>query len=296
MASDYKYLGIGLAAGIGAAAIFISSIMILRAGDSPIFTTPTHTALASSPPLPDPSSKPTATTPTTWSTITPHPTLILSPTSTLTHIEYMQTTGLLNFPGSLSDDTQIRLYESSVKYIALTPDESLEMAIQINGVEYGNPANTCGPLAMAILRDAGLVSQDIIPHDFWLLNPWVVDDRNFLNATLTPEKYTYYVFHVWLKSFDWHSFPLQPGDFLYIKAGGGGNFDHMLVVNRVDSQLRAYAVTNYQRPDGFVIDEVLLYDPGDPAVGIFAAWGERQNARLGSTGFGGFELWRPKAQ
>ena len=137
-----------------------------------------------------------------------------------------------------------------MRYIALTPLDSLEMAKRINGVEYGNPANTCGPLAMAIMRDAGLVSQDTIPHDYWLLNPWLEDDRRFLSATLTPQNFSNYMFHIWLNKFDWGEFPLQPGDFLYIKAGGGGNFDHMLVVNRVDrkaARLRSHELSEAGR-------------------------------------------------
>jgi hypothetical protein len=42
----------------------------------------------------------------------------------------------------------------------------------------------------------------------------------------------------------------------------------MLVVNRVDSQKRAYAVTNYSTLKGFVITEILLYDPNDKSTGM----------------------------
>ena len=66
----------------------------------------------------------------------------------------------------------------------------------------------------------------------------------------------------------------------------------MLVVNRVDSHMRAYAVTNINTSDGFIMNEVMLYDPADPAAGIFHTWTETQLAILGSTGFGGFEVWR----
>jgi hypothetical protein len=297
VSSDYKYLGIGLVGGIGAAGLLITGMFFLARGTTTNFsdsiptTTLSHPIFSATQTIP--SASPTATD---LPTITPYPTIVLTPTATLTKIESMRASGDLIFPGSLSSEQQILLYESSLKYRATTPLDSLEMAKRINGVEYGNPANTCGPLALAIMRDAGLVSPDTIPHDFWLLNPWVEGDRNFLNSTLLPEKYSHFVFHVWLRDFDWRAFPLQPGDFLYIKAGGGGNFDHMLVVTRMDSHLRAYAVTNFQTLEGFVIDEVLLYDPAEPTAGIFASWSERQNASLGSTGYGGFELWRPSAQ
>jgi hypothetical protein len=66
----------------------------------------------------------------------------------------------------------------------------------------------------------------------------------------------------------------------------------MLVVTRVDKFGRAYSVTNHATPEGFVIDEVMLYDPGNPGFGKFSEWTNRQNNKLGTTGFGGFELWR----
>lgn len=293
MASEYKYLGLGLAGGMGLAALLISGMVVLETGFSTNPPSPTKTQIGITPaPSRSPLSTPTFT-PTSLATITPQPTLFLSPTPTLTGIELMLAEGELFLTGGLPQEQQIRLYESSLKYLARSPQESLLMARSINGVEYGDAGSICGPLAIAMMRDAAMVDPQVIPHDFWLLNPWVKEDRQFLNETLSPDKYDYFVFYDWLIDFDWNAFPLKPGDFLYIHAGGGGNFDHMLVVNRVDSQLRAYSVTNYQRPDGFVIDEVLLYDPADPDAGILHAWAARALAPSGSTGFGGFELWRP---
>ena len=68
----------------------------------------------------------------------------------------------------------------------------------------------------------------------------------------------------------------------------------MLVVNRVDSQGRAYSVTNYNTEQGFIIDEALLYDPADSNAGLFSQWTEKQFQKLGSTGYAGFEVWRLK--
>ena len=95
-----------------------------------------------------------------------------------------------------------------------------------------------------------------------------------------------------LNKVDWKATPLQPGDFVFIWHGSGGNFDHMLVVNRVDSLGRAYAVTNFGTTEGYIIAETMLYDPQDPAPGIFHTWTQERDAILGSTGFGGYELWR----
>lgn len=159
---------------------------------------------------------------------------------------------------------------------------------------YGDPTNICGPLAIAILRDAGLMNPDIVPHDFWLLNPLATTDHILLTRAFPTDRYEYSRTLVPLNKINWHEAPLLPGDFLFIWHGSGGNFDHMLVVNRIDANLRAYAVTNYGTPDGYIIGEALLYDPSDPAMGLFRQWTKERDAILGSTGFGGFELWRPR--
>jgi hypothetical protein len=95
-----------------------------------------------------------------------------------------------------------------------------------------------------------------------------------------------------INTVDWDAAPLEPGDFVFIWHGTGGNFDHMLVVNRVDRQGRAYSVTNFGTSDGYIIAETMLYDPADPSAGIFHEWTKEKDAILGSTGFGGYEIWR----
>ena len=70
----------------------------------------------------------------------------------------------------------------------------------------------------------------------------------------------------------------------------------MLVVSRVDSEGRTYAVTNYNTEDGFIITEILLYHPDIPTVGMFPVWTERPNRQMGATGFGGFEVWRMRTR
>ena len=160
---------------------------------------------------------------------------------------------------------------------------------------YGDPSNICGPLAIAILRDAGIISSDIAPHAFWLLNPLAATDAQLLERTFPREKYAHAIIPTALNKIDWRATPLLPGDFLFIWHGSWGNFDHMLVVNRVDSNQRAYAVTNYGAADGYLISEALLYDPADPTLGLFHQWTRQRDQILGSTGFGGYELWRRRS-
>jgi hypothetical protein len=198
--------------------------------------------------------------------------------------------------GPLTQETQIvRLYEAATRYIAPSSTESRALGEMINGSGYGSPSLICGPLSIAILRDAGLIAGDVLPHDFWLLNPKIAADRAILDDAFPVERFEHLVNKNPLSKIDWLSTPLLPGDFVYLEEGTGGNFDHMLVVSRVDADQRVYAVTNYQTPDGFVVNEALLYDPVDSGAGLFGRWTEQPNAVLGSTGFGGFELWRIRA-
>jgi hypothetical protein len=200
--------------------------------------------------------------------------------------------GYLSQVGPLSLTDQLKVYESSLKYIGISPDEIQLIGEQINGPGYGSPDNICGPLSLAILQEAGIVRSDINPHAFWLLNPDVKEKRKLLAQVFPPDRFENIRFRIPLKKMDWLTNPLYPGDFIYIYAGTGGTFEHMLVVDRVDSDGRAYSINNYMTPNGFIISEVLLYDPADPNAGMFPSWTARPNAKSGSTGFAGFEVWR----
>lgn len=200
--------------------------------------------------------------------------------------------GGLAFTGNLSQAEQIGLYRASLQYVRSTVAGSKTEAKAINGVGYGDPTNICGPLAIAILRDAGVIASDVVPHDFWLLDPRTVADRRKLAQAFPSSRFAHTQIITPLNKVDWSISPLRTGDFIFIWHGSGGNFDHMLVVNRVDASGRAYAVTNFGTPAGFIISETLLYDPADPTAGIFHTWTRERDAILGSTGFGGYELWR----
>lgn len=156
-----------------------------------------------------------------------------------------------------------------------------------------DPSNMCGPLALFILREAGIVSPNVNLHWFWLLNPRL--DRAAINKVFPPDEFSDRRFTQPINQFDFTKFPLQAGDFLYLYAGRNGTFEHMLTVTRVDDQGRAYSITNYDiAPKSFVIQEVMLYDPTQPGTGKFYDWTNHKNEKLGLTGFGGFELWRRK--
>jgi hypothetical protein len=159
----------------------------------------------------------------------------------------------------------------------------------------GHPANFCGPLSIAILRDAGLVDRYTDLHNFWLLNPrddYTVD--YILEKSFPQEDYLWYRTTTPINEFDYSEFPLYSGDFLYLYAGGRGNFEHMITVSRVDEQGRAYAISAETNNGSYLVSEVLLYDPDEPGVGYFYDITNPDYSKtLGTTGFGGFQLWRP---
>jgi len=307
MHADIKYLSIGLFIGISTTGLLLTGMLLPPTVAANL---PTGTA-TSSPTTQAPLPPSTATVPLPTSTYTPTPTFI-GPTLTPTLTETPTVTptvpsptptfsdtlmgllqdGYLSQVGPLELRDQIRLYETSLKYVRTNTEESRLIGEQINGQGYGAPSDICGPLSIAILQEAGIINPDLDSHDFWLLNPDIWDDRHLLSKAFTSDRFENTHFQVKLNKVDWSETPLYPGDFIYIYAGTGGNFEHMLVVNRVDAEGRAYAVTNHKTPNGFIISEVLLYHPGNPDVGIFQVWTARPNAELGSTGFAGFEVWR----
>ncbi len=290
---DIKYLAFGLVLGIliaalGAVAVFVALPAARAYSSAPSATAPaptaSFTATATAPPTETPA-PPSAT-----------PTPVPSPTATLEPVQALIQSGGLTFTGPLTNAQQVDLYKASLNYARSNSQDSQRVAEQINGVGYGDASNICGPLAIAILRDAGLLPATIVPHDFWLLDPYAATDARRLNDTFPFEWYAYFKTLTPINKMDWRTSPLLPGDFLFIWHGSGGNFDHMLVVNRVDKDLRAYAVTNFGTPEGFLIDEAMLYDPSDPNAGLFHTWTREQDAILGSTGFGGFETWRRRGE
>ncbi|MBM3152850.1 MAG: hypothetical protein FJZ96_11745 [Chloroflexi bacterium] len=153
--------------------------------------------------------------------------------------------------------------------------------------------SVCGPLAFAILQDAGLVSRSVDLYDVWLLDP--PEDSHLLERIFPRVAFEWITITLPIDEVDYRQFPLKAGDLLFIYSGTSGDYSHVLAVTRVDGQGRAYAVTNNYTADGFVIQEYLLYDPAQPGVGLFYEWTDPANASLGLTGFGGFDLWRPKS-
>lgn len=196
--------------------------------------------------------------------------------------------------GVLNPEAAERLYRVSLEYLAPTEREANALAQKMAFAGTASHAsNMCGPLAIALLRDAGLLDVYVDLHDFWLLQ---LDERSSLVAEVfPPTRFAYYRFVTPVNEFDFSAFPLFPGDFVYLYAGSRGTFDHMLTVTRVDETGRAYTVTNINGPQGYTVREALLYDPAQPGVGLFYDYTNTKNRSYGLTGYGGFHVIRRKA-
>ncbi len=304
MLRDLKYILIGLSISVVLFCLLLGAFMVVSPGSLspaiplPAFLdtlTPSFTSIPSDTPIPPTAavtSVPPEMDPPLPTSVSATATTIPLFTPTLDPGQELEKTGGLVISGPLSPEQQIQLYDASLQFLAPTFSEARRIGETINGKGYGSPTLICGPLSIAILRAAGLIPITTVPYKFWQLNPDDPLARELLKSIFPPDRYSDTRIRTRIDKFDWETQPLQPGDFIYIYAGTGGNFEHMLVVNRVDDLGRAYSVTNYNTPNGFIIKEVLLYDPGDPTAGVFREWTARQYALLGSTGFGGFELWR----
>lgn len=303
---DLKYLGCGFGIGALLASLFFVGFFFIIPQFNVFGAQSTPTQLNTLVTIIQPTATFTPTTlPTTiftpTTTLTSIPTLEVTPTplplftATLTAAETKVANGEIVITGPLTREQQLKLYEASLFFIAPTYKESKKMSVLINNARFSDPNTTCGPLSIAILQKADILGADLVAHDFFLINPDLGKDRITIKNVFNPEQYTDTRYKVRINQFNWNANPLVPGDFVYIYAGTGGNFEHMLVVNRVDSHGRAYSVTNYDTEQGFVIDEALLYDPADSNAGLFSRWTEKQFQKLGSTGYAGFEVWRLKA-
>ncbi len=185
-----------------------------------------------------------------------------------------------------------RLKDVAASYEANTSAAAGEIAQEIDfikGDSVEGSSTMCGPLSAAMLRDAGLLEEDVNLESFWLPDPL----RNGRPWSLFDlEAYDLFGFRspqFSLHRFDFNQFPLLPGDLLYTYGGSG---THVLVVTEVDEGGRAYTVTNYclDRHD-CPIQKLMLYDPDQPGIGAF--YEEFQKGWF-RTGQGGFDLLRTK--
>lgn len=184
-------------------------------------------------------------------------------------------------------------------YLAKTESEAIAVTVDINFLpqnEFEHPSNACGPLTAQILYDNNLMPLEIFsdgefdPSLFWLATP----DR--LNQLLRAPYYTMFEIAGPIWFVDFSQVNLQVGDFIYLQ---GGTFDHMLTVTKiepVEGGEKVYSVTNFYTSEGFVIDEVLLFNTADPAVGLFKTSFRNPNSWTGQTGLSRMLVYRPNPE
>lgn len=200
-----------------------------------------------------------------------------------------------SFPEVLTAEQAERLHQAALKFLAPDQTAAIAMAKSMNflGVN-GYPSTMCGPLAIAALRDAGLLESGLDLGKYFYLDPRPRKNDTLVSSTFPSELYQKIEFNQAANTIDFKKNPLMAGDFIYLFAGQGGNFDHIITVDRVDEAGRAYAVTNLNTPNGYIIKEVMLYDPEKPGSGQIYDWTDKKNKELGLTGFGGIWIWRLK--
>lgn len=185
--------------------------------------------------------------------------------------------------------TQIEsLANISLEYVANTNKEAVVVAKKL-GLD--GAGMICGPLSATMLSRVGVLEPEVDPYQFSYLNPRPDKELWKLKKMMPEDKFEYFEFDEPVGSFDFSSFPLYPGDFLYLYAGDYGSFEHMLTVTRVDEAGRAYSVTNLievvdgRWTGGYIISEVMLYDPTVPDTGQFAIYNSPDYAKIGRTGY-----------
>jgi hypothetical protein len=201
----------------------------------------------------------------------------------------------INDPITNQEFYEIALISGSQKYIGT---ENAQLIVNQLGFVDGRSesvSNACGPLSIAILRDAGLLCDCVSLHDIWLLNLREPDSQLGLlyQNYFPPQLFDYIWVDESVRNYDFDSYPLQPGDWLFLFTAGNG-FDHMLTVTQVDQIGIAYTVTNIDRGEGFIISEEILYDPQNPTAGLFFELTDNERKNLGKTGTQGFLLVRRK--
>jgi len=197
---------------------------------------------------------------------------------------------------------QERLRQAALAYEAPYPEDADKIARSLNFLDGKSESaeNICGPLAAAILRDAGLLPAQPGPvqdlKSYWQARP-IDNGRPW--SLFPQDDYEVFHFDTPLAEFDFGAWPLQPADFLYTYAKDSG-FEHMFVVTEVDAEGRAYTVTNQYQSwahpiwGSMLILRYMLYDPHAPGEGIiYNEWSDR---RLGMTGNNGFDVLRKRGK
>jgi hypothetical protein len=125
-----------------------------------------------------------------------------------------------------------------------------------------------GPLAAAILRDAGEIQATVEPRSFWLLNP--LRDAARMERYLPHEDFLWTRYTGPARQLDLSNSTIQPGDLVYLIPSDERFVGSYYAVTRIDFAGRAITVTILPgNVAGTVrIGEALLFDPAAPQDGL----------------------------
>ncbi|NSW50877.1 MAG: serine hydrolase [Anaerolineae bacterium] len=241
---------------------------------------------------------PAASTATSRPTLAPSATVAPSQATSATTTSAVAITETRQAASVLSPEQLTALNAAATRYLSDTQEKADATVREMNYALGANASLTCGPLAFAILQDAGLVSPYFTLNEFWLISPLPEKNETLFLEVFPPEQYQWLRDTTPMAEMDFTTDPLLPGDFIYTF---GGNYEHMFVVTRVDADGSAYTVQNIEagylngdpEDTSFVIAETLLYSPGQPGAGVIYQWADRTNWKLGLTGVKGYYRFRP---
>lgn|GEM_PF-2462010 len=202
------------------------------------------------------------------------------------------------------------LAESAKSFIARSPEDAFKVC-NVLREKGGYPSNIDGPLSIAILLDWRLepngrisVGQKarltgITPSDMFQANPdGSYENQKLFRLTFPPQDFDTFRVMESMEVLDFNDLPeigeLFPGDCLCLK---GDTHNKLITISRMDEAGCLFSTTNIQlsKPDGYIIDEVMLWDPSIKS-GYFRTWaaeGGNNEARLGNAGF---YFWRRKSK
>lgn len=155
---------------------------------------------------------------------------------------------------------------------------------------YGNINNLREALAIAILRDARMISSETDVSDFYGMDAENINSA--IEKTFAENQFSKYHFDQSPGDFDFSAFPLQVGDLVVLYDGIDNTINTMLLITQIDAQGCVYSVTNINSTEGIIIKEVILYDPMTKGTEESHHWTDLSLPNTGNTGLGGFDVWR----
>ena len=201
------------------------------------------------------------------------------------------TTPLQNESGFLTTAQKARITFAAFAYLASDEEQTGRIVnILQKGDSSGVITSIGGPLAIAILRDAGVIDAGTDVSAFWAIDAESLS-RTF-EKTLMENQFTRHHFESSLGDYDFSIFLLQVTDVVVLNSSVEGMSNQIAVVTRVDEQNRVYSINNIETDAGMTIQEVMLYDPLLPGKGSLNDWTAGQSQTTGSPGTGGVDVWR----